>query len=94
MSDTTATATPSRTWSSVLDSVAAQIELQRQALAFGTPAPPDLEVDLPPAPLADGNERLRALALLDESEFLADCTVERLVDAPLRRARPYARRNR
>jgi hypothetical protein len=80
------------TWPDVLDSISAQIDLQRQALAKGTASPPDLEIVPPDAPPVDENDRLRVLALLDDSEFLTDLVVERLVDAPLRRTRPYSRR--
>jgi hypothetical protein len=82
-----------QSWSQVLDSLAAQVELQRKAIAYGTPAPPDLEIDPPAAPLGDPSERLRALALLEESELLADIAVDRLVAARSRqRGRGFARR--
>ena len=82
------------TWTAVLDSIAAQLDLQRSAVARGLAAPPDLEIFPPDVPLDDPHERLRALALLDESEFVADLVVNYLVAAPLRGARPYGRRAR
>jgi hypothetical protein len=71
-------------WSTVLDSIAAQVDLQRRALSRGTAAPPDLEIHPPDVPLDDPAERLRTLALIDESERLANLAVARLTTAPPR----------
>lgn len=57
-------------WSTLLDSLSAQVELQERCVRLGHLPPPDLEVDLPPAPLV-GSDRLRALELFERCEALA-----------------------
>lgn len=67
-------------WEDVLDSLAAHIALQEQALRFGSPAPVDLEIDPPTTALSD-LQRQRAIALFDRCEELLDLAAARAVDA-------------
>lgn len=70
----------SSSWGAVLDSLAAHIELQEQALRFGSPAPNDLEIDPPAGPLGTV-ERQRAIALFDRCEELLDLAAARAADS-------------
>ena len=60
---------PSR-WSAVLDSLAAQVDLQERCIRLGHTPPPDLDIE-PPASRPTGNDRLRALELFERCEALA-----------------------
>lgn len=57
-------------WSAVLDSLSAQVELQQRCVRLGHLPPPDLEIDPPTEPLV-GTDRLRALELFERCEALA-----------------------
>lgn len=58
------------TWSAVLDSLSAQVELQERCVRLGHLPPPDLEIVPPSEPLV-GTDRLRALELFERCEALA-----------------------
>ena len=57
-------------WSSLLDSLAAQVDLQERCIRLGHAPPPDLEIE-PPASPPVGHDRLRALELFERCEALA-----------------------
>lgn len=77
-------------WSDTLDSLAAQIRLQEQALLRGHPAPCDLEID-PPAQPMDPSEHLRAVELFERCEHLLDVATERAVATRNALRSPYGR---
>ena len=81
--------TPGSDWERVLDSLAAQIELQEAALRFGSAAPLDLEIDPPSSPLTEP-ERFRAIALFERCEELLDLAAARAVGARNRPISPYS----
>ncbi len=56
-------------WSAVLDSLAAQVDLQERCVRLGHAPPPDLEIEPPTAPLI-GTDRIRALELFERCEGL------------------------
>lgn len=76
------------TWHDVLDSLAAQIELQERALRHGHPGPVDLVVDPPTAPMGE-TERLRAIELFERCEQMLDVATDRIVAARRLRNSPY-----
>lgn len=78
-------------WSEVLDSLAAQIELQEKCLLLGHPAPPDLEIEPPDHPLA-ADERVRAAELFGRCEGLLDAATDRAVAARPPARSPYRTR--
>ena len=57
-------------WSAVLDSLAAQVDLQERCIRLGHAPPPDLDIE-PPASPPFGNDRLRLLELFERCEALA-----------------------
>lgn len=77
----------SETWSDVLDSLAAQIDLQERCVRLGHAPPPDLEIGEPDGPLV-GNDLLRAIELFERCEALALEAARSL--ASTRRAVPSA----
>lgn len=77
-------------WTEVLDSLAAQIELQETALRFGSLAPLDLEVFPPSTHIAE-SERHRAVALFERCEELLDLATARAVGTRGRQRSPYGR---
>lgn len=56
-------------WSTVLDSLTAQVDLQERCVRLGHAPPPDLEIDPPTTPLV-GDDRIRALELFERCEGL------------------------
>lgn len=76
------------TWSSILDGLAAQLELQERCIRRGQPAPEPLSLPVPdgrPSP----EERLRAIALFERSEELALEAARSLAATPNRLANAY-----
>lgn len=77
-------------WSRLLDSLACQVDRQEAALLGGHPAPDDLEIDPPTAPL-QGADRLRAAELFWRCEALLDAATDRAVAARGITSSPYRR---
>lgn len=77
-------------WSDILDSLAAQIELQERCLLGGHRGPGDLDIDPPDQPL-DPFERVRAIELFERCERLLDVATERAVAARGIPRSPYRR---
>ncbi len=69
-----------RSWSRLLDTLAAHIDRQEAALRRGHGSPAPLEIDPPSAPLI-GTDRLRAIELFWRCEALLDEATERAVTA-------------
>lgn len=78
------------TWSDVLDTLAAHIDLQEAALVKGHAAPDDLEIHPPDAPLPEA-ERFRAIVLFERCEELLDLATARATTTRGRPASAYAR---
>lgn len=84
----TSTTATSTTWSSILDGLAAQLDLQERCIRQGQPAPEPLSLPFPDGALTQ-QERLRAIAIFERSEELALEAARSLAATPNRLANAY-----